>query len=94
MPVWPTLLLISETSTWFSSLAISSVELNLIESSDSTFGLPVNLVYKESDENYNLGQNFRLNIDEKFFQNTDTSIVASHIYVDGKGNKHLFREYY
>ena len=65
-----------------------------VNSDRSVKGLEIYHVYKKDAENFFCGNNFRLNIQEKFIKNSNAALDADFIYTDEHGDKHGFRAYY
>ena len=61
----------------------------------SVMGIGISHVYKKSAEDYHVGDNLRLSLNESFvkYGGSDFSNV-SYLYTDAKGNKHGFKDYY
>ncbi|MBE7061823.1 MAG: RHS repeat-associated core domain-containing protein, partial [Clostridiales bacterium] len=57
---------------------------------DSVMGIGISHTYKKSAEDFNVGQNFRLNVNEKFVKDS----TGTYIYTDDKGDKHKFIKYH
>ena len=65
-----------------------------IDGDRSVKGVEIKHVYKKDGENFFCGNNFRLNIQEKFVKNSSGVLDANYIYTDADGDKHGFRDYY
>ena len=65
-----------------------------VNSDRSAKGVEIKHVYKKDGANFFCGNNFRLNIQEKFVKNSSGVLDANYIYTDADGDKHGFRDYY
>lgn len=65
-----------------------------IDGDRSVKGVEIKHVYKKDGANFFCGNNFRLNIQEKFVKNSSGVLDANYIYTDADGDKHGFRDYY
>ena len=65
-----------------------------IDGNRSVKGVEIKHVYKKDGANFFCGNNFRLNIQEKFVKNSSGVLDANYIYTDADGDKHGFRDYY
>ena len=72
-----------------------SAELADVSAEASVLGIGISHVYKKSAEDYHVGDNLRLSLNESFvkYGGSDFSNV-SYLYTDAKGNKHGFKDYY
>ncbi|MBQ3115965.1 MAG: hypothetical protein IJC07_02945 [Clostridia bacterium] len=57
---------------------------------DSVMGIGIAHTYKKNAEDFNVGENFRLNLNEKFVKDS----TGTYIYTDDKGDKHKFIKYH
>ena len=89
------------TKKTLSLAGVANGELNLatgelvtsfcdVPAENSVMGLGVYHVNKRSTDDFCLGDNFRLNLNEKLEKHSD----RDYVYTDAKGNKHGFRDYY
>ena len=65
-----------------------------IDGDRSVKGVEIKHVYKKDGAKFFCGNNFRLNIQEKFVKNSSEVLDANYIYTDADGDKHGFRDYY
>ena len=70
-------------------LLSGSVDTVIEDIKDNTIGVSLAHIYKQSNESYNCGKNFRLNINDSLEKNG-----TSYIYTDSFGNVHTFDERY
>lgn len=61
-----------------------------VQPEDSVMGLGIYHIHKRNAENYSLGGNFRLNLNETLIRYAD----GDYIYTDPNGDKHGFHDYY
>ena len=65
-----------------------------ISSDNSVMGIPVTHHFKRSEQDFNVGDNFRLNLNETFEKNTNSQSEMTYIYTDERGNMHGFEKHY
>ncbi len=96
------------TKKKFTLAGIATGEVNLANGSmvtticdvkpeDSVMGLGIYHIHKKDAENYALGGNFRLNLNESLIRVDSEKYTLNdvgYVYTDANGNKHAFRDYY
>ena len=65
-----------------------------IDDSGSLLGVGISHAYKKDATNFNVGRNFRLNLHEKFEENSSSTMDADYAYTDSEGVKHAFKDFY
>ena len=89
------------TKKTFTLAGIATGEVNLVTGSmvtsicdvkpeNSVMGLGIYHIHKKNADNYSLGGNFRLNLNETFVKHSE----RDYVYTDANGDKHGFNEYY
>lgn len=71
-----------------------TVKFTDITAENSVMGMEIGHVYKRSGETFSMGEDFRLNLHEKFVKKSGGDIDATYIYTDAEGEKHGFKDYY
>lgn len=71
-----------------------SVSFEDVPAADSVLGVGISHVYKKSAEEFHIGENFRLNLNETLVKNTDEALDAEYVYTDQNGMKHGFKDTY
>ena len=67
---------------------------NDVSSQDSVLGYGISHVFKQSGDDFHVGKNFRLNLNETLVKNSDSALDANYVYTDEHGDKHGFKDTY
>ena len=65
-----------------------------VPASDSVLGVGISHVYKKSAEDFRVGKDFRLSLNETLVKNIDAALDAEYVYTDQYGMKYGFKDTY
>ena len=72
----------------------ASIAFEDVAATDSVLGVGISHVYKKSAEDFHVGKNFRLSLNEKLSKTGAAALDADYVYTDSFGMKHGFKDTY